>query len=99
LNHIKARKLDTFFEVEEKVMGKVALDKGIMDVITDNDSSTPDDKMRLFIIFYICSLNMSEARYLKFFHLKRRFQDFDFFRLSLTVIRPLCKMLAVTLRR
>ncbi|CAB3369233.1 Hypothetical predicted protein [Cloeon dipterum] len=61
LNHIKARKLDTFFEVEEKVMGKVALDKGIMEIITDNDSSTPEDKMRLFIIYYICSLNMSEV--------------------------------------
>jgi hypothetical protein len=90
--------LDTFFEVEEKVMGKVALDKGIMDVITDNDSSTPDDKMRLFIIFYICSLNMSEARLSKV-NLKPSFKDFDFHRSSLTVIRPLCKMLAVTSRR
>jgi len=63
LNHIKARKLDSFFEVEEKVMGKVALDKGIMEVITDNESSTPEDKMRLFIIYYICSQTMTEASF------------------------------------
>jgi sec1 family domain-containing protein 1 len=42
-------------------MGKVALDKGIMEVITDNDSSTPEDKMRLFIIYYICSQTMTEV--------------------------------------
>lgn len=75
-------------------MGKVALDKGIMDVITDNDSSTPDDKMRLFIIFYICSLNMSEVKFEKF-ELEWVLR-FYFGRLSLTVIRLLCKMLAVT---
>ncbi|XP_059484962.1 protein sly1 homolog [Neocloeon triangulifer] len=61
LNHIKSRKLDSFFEVEEKVMGKVTLDKGLMEIITDNDSSTPEDKMRLFIIYYICSQTMSEV--------------------------------------
>lgn len=61
LEHIKARKLDVYFELEEKIMGKAALDKSIVEVITDPDAGTPEDKMRLFLIYYICSSGISDA--------------------------------------
>lgn len=66
LNYIKSRKLDTFFELEEKIMSKAALDKSLLEIISDPEVGTPEDKMRLFIIFYICSPSISEADYKRF---------------------------------
>jgi len=52
------------FEFEEKVMGKATLEKNIIDLLNDSEGGiTPEDKMRLFIIYYICQPNMSEVRY------------------------------------
>nr|XP_036855406.1 sec1 family domain-containing protein 1 [Manis javanica] len=53
LEHIKARKLDVYFEYEEKIMSKTTLDKSLLDIISDPDAGTPEDKMRLFLIYYI----------------------------------------------
>ncbi|KAM6913087.1 sec1 family domain-containing protein 1 [Xenentodon cancila] len=53
LDHIKNRKLDVYFEYEEKLMSKSTLDKSLLDIISDPDAGTPEDKMRLFLIFYI----------------------------------------------
>ncbi|KAJ8895813.1 hypothetical protein PR048_001151 [Dryococelus australis] len=61
LNTIKNRRLDTLFEFEEKVMSKATLDRSLVDLLTDPESGNPDDKMRLFIIYYICSHSMTEA--------------------------------------
>jgi hypothetical protein len=62
LNYIKSRRLDTLFEFEEKVMSKAAnLDRSIMELLADSDAGTPEDKMRLFLIFYICSHSMSKV--------------------------------------
>ena len=66
LNHIKSRKLDTFFELEEKIMSKSTLDKSLLDVLKDAAIGTPEDKMRLFIIYYICNPNISDTDYAKF---------------------------------
>lgn len=67
LNYIKSRKLDTFFELEEKIMSKTpALDKTLFDILSDPESGTPDDKMRLFIIFYICTPFINETDYKKY---------------------------------
>ncbi|GCB77376.1 hypothetical protein scyTo_0017592, partial [Scyliorhinus torazame] len=55
LEHIKARKLDVYFEYEEKLMSKSTLDKSLLDMISDPDGGTPEDKMRLFVISYISS--------------------------------------------
>lgn len=38
-----------------------ALEKTIYDLIADPETGIPEDKMRLFIIFYICSPHMSES--------------------------------------
>lgn len=61
LNFIKIRKLDTFFELEEKIMSKAqALEKPLLDILTDPAAGTADDKLRLFIIFFICMSHLSE---------------------------------------
>lgn len=61
LNFIKSRRLDTFFEIEEKIMSKQTLDRSILDIINDPDCGTPEDKLRLFIIYYLCT-NISDVR-------------------------------------
>jgi len=60
LEHIKARKLDVYFETEEKLMSKSVLDKSILDIISDPDAGNPEDKLRLFIISLICGPLMSD---------------------------------------
>ncbi|KAH0620562.1 hypothetical protein JD844_021142 [Phrynosoma platyrhinos] len=40
LEHIKARKLDVYFEYEEKIMSKSTLDKSLLDMISDPDDSS-----------------------------------------------------------
>lgn len=59
LNFIKSRRLDTFFELEEKIMSKQTLDRSVIETISDPDCGTPEDKLRLAIIYYICT-NMSD---------------------------------------
>ena len=65
LNAIKSRRLDTFFEIEEKVMSKQALDSGILDIINDPECGLPEDKLRLFIIYYLLT-NISDTEYNKY---------------------------------
>lgn len=54
LDQIKDRKLDTFFELEEKILSKSLIDKSALDVILDPANGSPEDKMRLFLISYLC---------------------------------------------
>jgi len=61
LDHIKSRRLDVFFELEEKIMGGITLDKSIMEVVNDLENGNPEDKMRLFIIYFLCTPQMSDA--------------------------------------
>ncbi|XP_054265329.1 protein sly1 homolog [Macrosteles quadrilineatus] len=63
LNAIKSRRLDTLFELEEKIMSKQSLDRPLMEILADPETGAPDDKMRLFIIYYICTHTMSEVEY------------------------------------
>ncbi|GAB1600909.1 sec1 family domain-containing protein 1 [Argonauta hians] len=61
LEQIKARKLDVYFETEEKMMSKSVLDKSLMDIISDPEAGNPEDKIRLFIISMICGPPMTDA--------------------------------------
>ena len=61
LDQIKLRKLDLFFELEEKILSKQSLDKSLMQVFQDPDAGTAEDKMRLFLIYYICSHQLPES--------------------------------------
>lgn len=64
LNVIKTRRLDSFFELEEKIMSKSVLDKSLNDLFQDPEFGSSEDKMRLYIIYYICT-NMPESDYRK----------------------------------
>lgn len=61
LEHIKNRKLDVYFELEEKIMSKATLDKSVTEIIADPDAGSPEDKLRLFLIYYICSSGMNDV--------------------------------------
>lgn len=64
LNFIKARRLDSFFELEEKIMSKSVLDKTMADLLNDPEFGATEDKMRLYIIYYICT-NFPDNEYKK----------------------------------
>jgi hypothetical protein len=64
LNFIKSRRLDSFFEMEEKIMSKSQLDKPISDVLQDPEFGTIEDRMRLYIIYYITT-NLPDVEYKK----------------------------------
>lgn len=67
LNFIKSRKLDNFFELEEKIMSKTAaLEKSLLDLLVDPASGTPEDKMRLFVIYFICTPFISDVDFKKY---------------------------------
>ncbi|XP_059170688.1 sec1 family domain-containing protein 1-like [Physella acuta] len=61
LEQIKSRKLDTYFETEERMMSRSTLNKSLMDMISDPEAGKPEDKVRLFVIALICGPPMSEA--------------------------------------
>ncbi|CAF0722597.1 unnamed protein product [Didymodactylos carnosus] len=61
LDHIKKRKLDVFFETEEKLMTKQVQEKSLMEVLSDPTCGTSEDKLRLFLIQYICSPMMTQS--------------------------------------
>lgn len=63
LNSIKSRKLDVFFEAEEKIMGRATLERPLLEIIKDTECGSPVDKMRIFLIMYLCSANMTEAEF------------------------------------
>ncbi|XP_076048320.1 sec1 family domain containing Slh [Oratosquilla oratoria] len=66
LNGIKSRKLDVYFEMEEKIMGHTTLEKPVLDVIRDPDCGTAYDKLRLFLIYYLCSPNLTDSEFDQF---------------------------------
>lgn len=66
LNAIKSRRLDSFFEIEEKIMSKLTLDKPLIDLLKDPEFGQPEDKMRLFVIYYICTPHVPDNEYSKF---------------------------------
>ncbi|EDW25373.1 GL26465 [Drosophila persimilis] len=61
LNYIKARRLDSYFEIEEKVMSKQTLDKPLLELLRDPEFGQPEDKLRLYIIYYICAQQLPES--------------------------------------
>ena len=40
--------------------------KAVMDLITDTTAGTEEDKIRLFIIYYLCTSHISDEEYKKF---------------------------------
>jgi len=61
VNEIKARELDTFFQIEEDMIAKLPLDKkDVLSLITDSKRGTPEDKLRLFLIYYLTTENVPD---------------------------------------
>ncbi len=44
-----------FFETEEKIMSKSTLEKSVLEIINDPDGGSSEDKLRLFMIYYLMS--------------------------------------------
>lgn len=42
-------------------MSKNALDRSVLDIISDAECGTPEDKLRLFLVYFICSTNMTDS--------------------------------------
>ncbi|KAL1139436.1 hypothetical protein AAG570_006420 [Ranatra chinensis] len=63
LNAIKSRHLDILFEYEEKILAGSTLDKPLIEILSDPKTGTPEDKLRLFLIYYICCDSLSEAEF------------------------------------
>ncbi|KAI8097274.1 Sec1-like protein [Halteromyces radiatus] len=51
LNHIKDRQLDTFFQIEENITRQAKT--LLLETIRDVEKKNPEDKMRLFLIYYL----------------------------------------------
>ncbi|KRZ77003.1 Sec1 family domain-containing protein 1 [Trichinella papuae] len=60
LKHSMCRKLDVFFEAEEKIMNKQATERPVIDMIKDAECGFAEDKMRIALIKYLCT-DMSEV--------------------------------------
>lgn len=56
LEHIKTRKLDVYFELEERILGRQALERSLLDVLHDPEAGNPGDKLRLFLIALVQGL-------------------------------------------
>ncbi|CAO3652312.1 unnamed protein product [Cunninghamella blakesleeana] len=55
LNHIKDRQLDSFFQIEENITRQ---NKSLLlEAINDPEKKNPEDKMRLFLIYYLSTVD------------------------------------------
>ena len=54
LDQIKARKLDIYFETEEKILSRSVIDKDLTEFLQDESSGRLEDKLRLFLIYFLC---------------------------------------------
>jgi len=61
LDQIKKRKLDIFFETEEKLITKQVQEKSLMEILSDPAAGSPEDKLRLFLIHYLCTPTMTQT--------------------------------------
>ncbi|OQV22241.1 Sec1 family domain-containing protein 1 [Hypsibius exemplaris] len=66
LERIKARRLDIFFEMEEKLMARRSTDESLVELLSDPLAGNPEDKMRLFLIYYVCTPHVTDAQVKQF---------------------------------
>ncbi|VDO57974.1 unnamed protein product [Onchocerca flexuosa] len=59
LDQIKQRKLDVLFEAEEKIMNGLLSDASVMELM--RQSSAHEDILRIMLINYLCSSNISQG--------------------------------------
>ncbi|EPB73114.1 Sec1 family protein [Ancylostoma ceylanicum] len=59
LDHIKQRKLDVLFELEQKLLQHSPLEMPLLQLLAD--LANPEDVLRVILINYLCQENMSKA--------------------------------------
>ncbi|KAJ1950030.1 Vesicle trafficking between the ER and Golgi, partial [Dispira parvispora] len=64
LNIIKERQLDVFFQLEEAIHKQSK--QTLLEAIQDPSKTTPEDKLRLFLIYYLTVGDFSDQDYQKF---------------------------------
>jgi hypothetical protein len=55
LEHIKKRKLDVYFELEEKLLSRGAGERPPLELLADEAAGSAVDKLRLLLILYLCA--------------------------------------------
>ena len=62
MHEIKSRRLDSYYELESKLLAKTQIDMGLNNLLLDPEMGTPEDKLRFFLIYYLTvSLRESES--------------------------------------
>ena len=73
LSCIKQRKLDEFFELEERIIsnraGAGVSDKAMLEFLAGAGVANHGDKMRLFLLYYICHANFADVDAAQFLEL------------------------------
>ncbi|KAJ1650415.1 Vesicle trafficking between the ER and Golgi [Dispira simplex] len=64
LNIIKKRQLDVFFQLEEAIHKQSK--STLLETILDPSKTTPEDKLRLFLIYYLTVADLSDQDYHQF---------------------------------
>ena len=60
--YLQNRKLDIYFELEEKLMNhQQQSDGALMQVLADADAGCADDKLRLFLMHYITANSLPDV--------------------------------------
>lgn len=55
LEHIKRRKLDVYFELEEKLLSRGVGERPPLELLADQAAGNATDKLRLLLILYLCA--------------------------------------------
>ena len=68
LEQVKLRRLDLFYELEEKALSSSStaaaqsdsLWQQVREVLEDPEAGTPKDRMRLFLVYFLCHPSLSD---------------------------------------
>eukprot|EP00051_Salpingoeca_urceolata_P031156 m.10522 g.10522 ORF g.10522 m.10522 type:complete len:632 (-) comp3809_c0_seq1:25-1920(-) len=55
VDHLKERQLDSYYEMEEEIMNGKKLSRPLIELLSDPAAGTPEDRMRLMVIYYMSS--------------------------------------------
>lgn len=59
---INLRKLNVFFRVEDELLTGSSPERSVADIISDPECGTAQDKLRLFLIYFLSSTDLSESQ-------------------------------------
>ncbi len=65
-NLLQSRKLDAFFETEEKLLNKQLPDRPIVEMLKDAETGSAEDKLRLALLHYMLTDHISDVSFRMF---------------------------------